>query len=167
MVGGELLEPCVRSLNWSGRAVVVGFASGSIPKVFTYLLTHFLLVCSRTHYSTTYLLACLIAHLLTDLLTEVAANLLLVKNAPGSSPSPFPVPVPVPSPTLTPSTTPALAQALPSLGTPSTSPSPTPRQGPTWSTSRRRCVPPPSSWFGAAAWIKWPGPQPTGHAAVQ
>ena len=33
MVGGELLEPCVRSLNWSGRAVVVGFASGSIPKV--------------------------------------------------------------------------------------------------------------------------------------
>ena len=33
MVGGELLEPCVRSLNWSGRAVVIGFASGSIPKV--------------------------------------------------------------------------------------------------------------------------------------
>ena len=39
MVGGELLEPCVRSLNWSGRAVVVGFASGSIPKVRTHLPT--------------------------------------------------------------------------------------------------------------------------------
>jgi NADPH2:quinone reductase len=28
MVGGELLEAGVRSLNWNGRAVVIGFASG-------------------------------------------------------------------------------------------------------------------------------------------
>lgn len=33
MVGGELLEPCVRSLNWDGRAVVIGFAAGSIPRI--------------------------------------------------------------------------------------------------------------------------------------
>ena len=33
MVGGEILEPCVRSLSWNGRAVVVGFASGTIPKI--------------------------------------------------------------------------------------------------------------------------------------
>jgi len=33
MVGGDLLEPIVRSLNWNGRAVVVGFAGGSIPKI--------------------------------------------------------------------------------------------------------------------------------------
>ena len=33
MVGGALLEPCVRSLNWNGRAVVIGFAGGSIPKI--------------------------------------------------------------------------------------------------------------------------------------
>ena len=68
MVGGELLEPCVRSLNWSGRAVVVGFASGSIPKVFTYLLTHFLLVCSRT-YLLNYVLTRFLDYSLTDLLT--------------------------------------------------------------------------------------------------
>ena len=82
-------------------------------------------------------------------------------HSPGSTPSPLPGPFSSPlfCPTPAPPTTPALAQALPSLGTPSTSPSPTPRQGPTWSTSRRRCVPPPSSWFGAAAWVKWPGSQ--------
>ena len=33
MAGGDLLEPAVRSLNWNGRAVVVGFAAGSIPKI--------------------------------------------------------------------------------------------------------------------------------------
>lgn len=33
MVGGDLLEPAVRSLNWNGRAVVVGFAAGAIPKI--------------------------------------------------------------------------------------------------------------------------------------
>jgi len=34
MVGGELLEPCVRSLNFNGRAVVIGFAAGGpIPKI--------------------------------------------------------------------------------------------------------------------------------------
>ena len=33
MVGGGLLEPAVRSLNWNGRAVVVGFAAGGIPKI--------------------------------------------------------------------------------------------------------------------------------------
>ena len=33
MVGGDLLEPAVRSLNWNGRAVVIGFAGGSIPKI--------------------------------------------------------------------------------------------------------------------------------------
>ena len=38
MAGGELLEPCVRSLNWNGRAVVVGFAAGSIPKIPANLL---------------------------------------------------------------------------------------------------------------------------------
>ena len=31
MVGGDLLEACVRSLNWNGRAAVVGFASGTRP----------------------------------------------------------------------------------------------------------------------------------------
>ena len=33
MVGGHLLEPIVRSLNFQGRAIVVGFASGDIPKI--------------------------------------------------------------------------------------------------------------------------------------
>ena len=33
MAGGELLEPAVRSLSWNGRAVVVGFAAGQIPKI--------------------------------------------------------------------------------------------------------------------------------------
>ena len=35
---GELLEPAIRSLNWDGRAVVVGFASGAIPQVPANLL---------------------------------------------------------------------------------------------------------------------------------
>ena len=38
MAGGELLEPVVRSLNWNGRAVVIGFAAGSIPKIPANLL---------------------------------------------------------------------------------------------------------------------------------
>lgn len=33
MVGGDLLEASVRSLNWNGTAVVVGFAAGPIPKI--------------------------------------------------------------------------------------------------------------------------------------
>ena len=33
MVGGDLLEATVRSLNWNGRAISVGFAAGSIPKI--------------------------------------------------------------------------------------------------------------------------------------
>ena len=33
MVGGELLEAGIRALNWEGRAVVVGFADGRIPKI--------------------------------------------------------------------------------------------------------------------------------------
>jgi NADPH:quinone reductase len=33
MVGGELLEAGTRALNWEGRAVVVGFADGRIPKI--------------------------------------------------------------------------------------------------------------------------------------
>lgn len=32
-VGGEMFETCLRSMAWSGRALVVGFASGEIPKV--------------------------------------------------------------------------------------------------------------------------------------
>jgi NADPH:quinone reductase len=32
-VGGDLLESGIRSLNWDGRAVVVGFAGGQIPKI--------------------------------------------------------------------------------------------------------------------------------------
>ena len=38
MVGGELLEAGVRSLNWDGRAVVVGFAGGAVPKIPANLL---------------------------------------------------------------------------------------------------------------------------------
>ena len=38
MAGGGLLEPAVRSLNWNGRAVVVGFAAGHIPKIPANLL---------------------------------------------------------------------------------------------------------------------------------
>lgn len=33
MVGGDLLEASVRSLNWNGTAVVIGFAAGPIPKI--------------------------------------------------------------------------------------------------------------------------------------
>ncbi len=32
-VGGDLFESCLRSMAWGGRALVVGFASGEIPKV--------------------------------------------------------------------------------------------------------------------------------------
>eukprot|EP00602_Paraphysomonas_sp_CaronLab_P001316 CAMPEP_0185025264 /NCGR_PEP_ID=MMETSP1103-20130426/8286_1 /TAXON_ID=36769 /ORGANISM="Paraphysomonas bandaiensis, Strain Caron Lab Isolate" /LENGTH=354 /DNA_ID=CAMNT_0027558417 /DNA_START=35 /DNA_END=1099 /DNA_ORIENTATION=+ len=32
-VGGEFLEAGIRSLNWDGRAVVIGFAGGDIPKI--------------------------------------------------------------------------------------------------------------------------------------
>ena len=31
-VGGELFDQATRSINWKGRLLVVGFASGSIPK---------------------------------------------------------------------------------------------------------------------------------------
>ena len=36
-VGGDLFEPCVRSMSWGGRALVIGFASGKIPKLPTNL----------------------------------------------------------------------------------------------------------------------------------
>ena len=32
-VGGDYLEASMRSLSWNGRAVVVGFAGGKIPKI--------------------------------------------------------------------------------------------------------------------------------------
>ena len=32
-VGGDLFEPALRSTGWGGRYLVIGFASGSIPKV--------------------------------------------------------------------------------------------------------------------------------------
>lgn len=32
-VGGDYLEAGLRSMNWNGRAVVVGFAGGNIPKI--------------------------------------------------------------------------------------------------------------------------------------
>ncbi len=31
-VGGDLFDQCSRSINWNGRLLVVGFASGTIPK---------------------------------------------------------------------------------------------------------------------------------------
>jgi NADPH2:quinone reductase len=31
-VGGDLFDQCTRSINWNGRLLVVGFASGTIPK---------------------------------------------------------------------------------------------------------------------------------------
>jgi NADPH2:quinone reductase len=38
-VGGKVFEACLRALAWSGRLVVVGFASGEIPSVkVNYLL---------------------------------------------------------------------------------------------------------------------------------
>jgi NADPH2:quinone reductase len=32
-VGGAFAEPCVRSMAWNGRYVVVGFAAGEIPRI--------------------------------------------------------------------------------------------------------------------------------------
>ena len=32
-VGGDLAEPALRSLHWSGRFVTVGYASGTIPRI--------------------------------------------------------------------------------------------------------------------------------------
>ena len=32
-VGGSVLEQSLRCINWNGRVLVVGFASGSIPKI--------------------------------------------------------------------------------------------------------------------------------------
>ena len=32
-VGGELFDQCTRCINWNGRILVVGFASGTIPKL--------------------------------------------------------------------------------------------------------------------------------------
>jgi NADPH2:quinone reductase len=32
-IGGEASEPLIRALNWQGRFLVVGFASGEIPKI--------------------------------------------------------------------------------------------------------------------------------------
>lgn len=32
-VGGELFDDCMRSIAWKGRVLVVGFASGTIPKI--------------------------------------------------------------------------------------------------------------------------------------
>ena len=32
-VGGLYSEPCVRAMKWDGRYLVIGFASGPIPKI--------------------------------------------------------------------------------------------------------------------------------------
>ena len=32
-VGGELCNDCLRLLDWGGRLLIVGFASGSIPRI--------------------------------------------------------------------------------------------------------------------------------------
>jgi len=32
-VGGDLFQQCLRCINWNGRLLVIGFASGEIPKV--------------------------------------------------------------------------------------------------------------------------------------
>lgn len=32
-VGGDLFEQCLRCINWNGRLLVIGFASGEIPRV--------------------------------------------------------------------------------------------------------------------------------------
>jgi NADPH2:quinone reductase len=32
-VGGELFDDCLRSANWGGRILIIGFASGSIPTI--------------------------------------------------------------------------------------------------------------------------------------
>jgi NADPH:quinone reductase len=36
-VGGDLFDQCARAVNWNGRILVVGFASGVIPKFPTNL----------------------------------------------------------------------------------------------------------------------------------
>ena len=37
-VGGSAFDACVRAINWEGRILVIGFASGDIPKVATNLV---------------------------------------------------------------------------------------------------------------------------------
>ena len=37
-VGGALFDQCIRSINWYGRVLVVGFVGGDIPKVATNLI---------------------------------------------------------------------------------------------------------------------------------
>lgn len=37
-VGGELFDQCMRSINWNGRVLVVGFVGGDIPRVPTNLI---------------------------------------------------------------------------------------------------------------------------------
>jgi NADPH:quinone reductase len=37
-VGGDLFDDCVRSMGWEGRLLVIGFASGTIPRVPTNLI---------------------------------------------------------------------------------------------------------------------------------
>jgi NADPH2:quinone reductase len=37
-VGGDLFDDCVRAMGWEGRLLVVGFASGTIPRVPTNLI---------------------------------------------------------------------------------------------------------------------------------
>jgi NADPH2:quinone reductase len=37
-VGGDLFDQCMRSINWYGRILVIGFAAGDIPKVPTNLI---------------------------------------------------------------------------------------------------------------------------------
>jgi NADPH2:quinone reductase len=32
-VGGELFDDCLRLIDWGGRILVIGFASGSIPSI--------------------------------------------------------------------------------------------------------------------------------------
>ena len=103
MVGGELLDPCVRSLNWGGRCVVVGFASGSIPKAASprahqperYWFTDLW----PTHFgSITFLLTYLLTYLLRSLPTcsssrmrhsQASSGVCTYMHSPGSTPSPF------------------------------------------------------------------------------
>jgi len=37
-VGGDLFDQCMRSINWYGRLLVIGFAAGAIPKVAANLI---------------------------------------------------------------------------------------------------------------------------------
>lgn len=37
-VGGDIFDGCVRSMNWEGRLLVVGFAGGRIPQISTNLI---------------------------------------------------------------------------------------------------------------------------------